>query len=203
MDSLMNGGLVVIEKLVHFISPHSRVLPIKAREIQPQGLRLHETIPLIMIVVIIIELSTTVVLMVPTKIGNELAIIAVTAMDSLILSTWNNRKREHALIAQGRSLWWWSRLSGDQSAEHVQNFSELLLEGRILGVLLLLEGINSVLLLDDGVLAFFQGFRELKQSGAVGHEKKKKKIPEAKGVNRRSNGCGNFGFDTKCKGIYG
>jgi hypothetical protein len=43
-------------------------------------------------------------------------------------------------------------------------------------VLLLLEGINSVLLLDDGVLAFFQGFRELKQSGAVGHEKKKKII---------------------------
>jgi hypothetical protein len=42
--------------------------------------------------------------------------------------------------------------------EHVRHLNELILERHIMGMLLLLEGIGSVLLLDDGVLTLHHGF---------------------------------------------
>jgi hypothetical protein len=111
-----------------------------------------------MIVVVIIELGMTVVLMMPARIWNEPAIFAITTTDSQIISSRNNWKREQALIVQGWSLQWWPHLSGYQSMEHVRHLNELILERHIMGMLLLLEGIGSVLLLDDGVLTLHHGF---------------------------------------------
>lgn len=111
-----------------------------------------------MIMVVIIELNMTVVLMMLARIWNEPVIFTITTTDPYIISARNNWKREQALIVQGWSLWLWPYLSGYQSTEHVQHLSELLLGRHIMGMLLLLEGIGSVLLLDDGVLAFHQVF---------------------------------------------
>lgn len=58
-----------------------------------------------------------------------------------------------------------------------------------MGVLLLLEGGGSVLLLDDGILSFFQRLGKLEQYGEKG--------------SCGNNGCENFGSNTKCKGGFG
>jgi len=65
----------------------------------------------------------------------------------------------------------------------------LLLEGRVMGVLLVLEWGSGGLLLEYGVLAFFEGLRELEQTSAFRHEetKKKKKFGE---MNRGKDGRG-------------
>jgi hypothetical protein len=47
-----------------------------------------------------------------------------------------------------------------------------------------------------GVLAFFEGLRELEQTSAFSHEKKK--FGE-KNRGKDGRGCGRSGFDTKCK----
>ncbi len=65
-------------------------------------------------------------------------------------------------------------------------------------MLLLLEGGGSVLLLEDSILAFFQGLGKLKQSGAVGHDKEYIYIGKL-----RKQWSENFGFNTKCNGGFG
>jgi hypothetical protein len=47
-----------------------------------------------------------------------------------------------------------------------------MLEGRVMGVLLVSECGSGGLLLEDGVLAFFEGLRELEQTSAFGRGEK-------------------------------
>jgi hypothetical protein len=123
----MERGLVIIEELVNFIGLSCWVLTVKMRELKPQGSSMHQSVPLMRIVMVVIELSTMIVLMMPTRIGKEPVIITVlavltstfTAIETRIISFINSWKRVNALVTQMWYLRGWSCLSGYQSAEQV------------------------------------------------------------------------------------
>jgi hypothetical protein len=64
-----------------------------------------------------------------------------------------------------------------------------------MGVLLVLECGSGGLLLEYGVLPFFEGLRELEQTSTFSHEKKNGE----KNRGKDGHGCGRSGFDTKRK----
>jgi hypothetical protein len=103
----MEWGLIIVEELVDFVGPPSRVVAIKARELEAQRQSLEQTIP---VVEVFVHLVTTIPQMKPSLVITVIPCISttITAVIPTILTTQkgNNARVGHLWMLRGwPNLW--------------------------------------------------------------------------------------------------
>jgi hypothetical protein len=169
-DVLIQGSMIIIEELIHLVSPSRRIFTIEARKVQTDRTGVNSPVVPMMTVKVIVLIP--VLLSVVTTVPALLPIVTKVLTESpMVRAVWNSKWGMGPLSVVRWTVWTCSILSLENVMKKLSEVIKLLFHQSIKG-----------LLLRKSFSTLFDGFLKLEKTGAIGHgnragkREKKKKI---------------------------